>query len=101
MRQYFIVALTALALVGCSSLLTPTIDEQTGTTLAQRCVDYRASLAAYDVASQNRELSEAETVAVTVLRTWIAANCPPVTEVPVEGSSIVERKMEAPMVPVE
>jgi hypothetical protein len=73
----FVIAFTVGA---CSSLITPRIDERTGTTLAQRCVDYRAALLAYQQTSEQRELSEAETAAQTLLSTWVIANCPAVPE---------------------
>lgn len=85
MRNYVVAFLGAMVLAGCSSVLSPRIDEATGTTLAQRCVDYRATLAAYDAASVERELKPEELAVVSVLRGWVAANCPPVVVAVPEG----------------
>lgn len=60
-----------LLLVACSAV-SPRIDEGTGTTLAQRCVDYRASLAAMDAAG------ESDTDAYAFLKAFVTVNCPPV-----------------------
>lgn len=76
----FVVALLAAIVVAacsaCSSVVTPKLDERTGTTLEQRCVDYRATITAMEML--DRELTEAEQAAYVLAVTWVTANCPPV-----------------------
>ena len=72
------IILAVAAVAACTSFISPKIDEQTGTTLAQRCVDYRASLASYELVRKDRELSEAEAAAYAVIKAFVVANCPPV-----------------------
>lgn len=73
-----LLAIAALALLasGCTSVLSPRIDDVTGTTLEQRCVDYRASLASLELVLATRELSEAERARYDVVGAFVNANCP-------------------------
>lgn len=75
MRTLTILALAALA--GCAAA-TPVLDQQTGTTLAQRCIDYRATMAALEVAG------ETDSTGYIIAKAFVVANCPPpVPPVPV------------------
>lgn len=66
--RYLIPAMVLL--LGACSAATGKLDEETGTTLAQRCVDYRASLVAMDAAG------ESESEAYAMLKAFVAAYCP-------------------------
>lgn len=63
-------ALAILALGACTSVVTPKLDERTGTTLAQRCVDYRATVATYEA------LGELDHPVYIAAKGFVAANCP-------------------------
>ncbi len=64
----------ALALAACSAV-TQQIDGATGTTKAQRCVDYQGFLAAA-LAVQGQSYTEAREARIAYYRAFIAANCP-------------------------
>ena len=101
MVKKLLVLATVVALGACTSIITPKISEHTGTTLAQRCVDYRASVAAYEALKVQRELSEAENAFYLAASGWVAVNCPPVAvepAEPVEGPAPVEGDV-APVAP--
>lgn len=57
--RILILALLTLA-TGCTSILTPRIDQATGTTLAQRCIDYRLTMATTEQALTLAEDEEAK-----------------------------------------
>lgn len=68
---------TLAFLGGCSSVLTPTLDETTGTTLAQRCVDYRTTVASYEaLRDEGNELSGVENAAYEAAKAFLIAYCP-------------------------
>ena len=69
-----VLSITFLA-AACTSVLSPKLDEATGTTLAQRCVDYRATMATLAVAGG--QLNPAYIAAAS----FVAANCPPLEPV--------------------
>lgn len=67
--------LAALALSACTSVVTPKIDDLTGTTLEQRCVDYIATVRAYDAVSVSRVLDPWESAAVMGAKLFLANKC--------------------------
>lgn len=72
---FTLTAVAAVALIGCSAV-TPKLDEATGTSKAQRCVDYRGFLATA-LTLQETSPSEARAERIAMYRAFIAANCPP------------------------
>ena len=75
MIRIALLAAVAVIMAACS-VITPRLDEATGTTLAQRCVDYRAAVAAYTAISMQRELSEAEAAFKIAAESFVTVNCP-------------------------
>lgn len=66
-----VLAVSAVALLAaCTSVITPKLSENTGTTLAQRCVDYRATVAAYEA------VGELDNPAYVLAKGFVVANCP-------------------------
>ena len=76
MRIFAAAALGAIMVTGCAAL-TPRLDAVTGTTLEERCVNYRASLATLDAIRADRELSEAEANRRVAYQAIIDGACPP------------------------
>lgn len=72
--------LTLLVLGACTSVVTPKLDEQTGTSLAQRCVDYRAVIATYE------QLGELDHPAYIAAKGFVVANCPVLQPAPAAPS---------------
>lgn len=72
----YLIPTMAVLLGACSSVVSPRLDEYTGTTLAQRCVDYRASMVAMEAAG------ETGSTAYMLAQTWVMANCPVVAPEP-------------------
>ena len=66
--------LLALLLMGCSAV-TSKLDDATGTTKAQRCVDYQGALATA-VALQSAKPTPGRAERITFYRVFIEANCP-------------------------
>ena len=50
----YLAILCVAALTACSAI-TPKIDERTGTTLGQRCIDYKAALSAAQALSDEED----------------------------------------------
>ena len=71
-----ILAIIALLALGACSAVTPKIDDFTGTTLEQRCVDYVTLFRAYDAVSVTRVLDPTETAIVIGVKTALALKCP-------------------------
>lgn len=69
-----------LAVLGGCTALTPVLDEKTGTTLAQRCVDYRVGIEAFKIRRDGGHLSEEESLVLTFTEAWVIANCPKLPE---------------------
>ena len=74
--RYLIPILAAMALAGCAAV-TPRLDAVTGTTLAERCGNYRASLAALDAMRADRDLTESEANRRLAYQAIIDGACPP------------------------
>jgi len=72
--KYALIA-AAIVLAGCSAI-TPKLDEATGTTKAQRCVDYRGFLATA-LTLQEAAPTESRAERIAMYRAFIQANCPP------------------------
>jgi len=69
-----IALLVFVAASGCSAV-SQKLDDTTGTTLAQRCADYRGFLASA-VALQEVRPTEARAERIVAYRSFISANCP-------------------------
>ena len=78
MRNYAIALLGAVMLVGCAPA-TERLNAVTGTTLAERCVNYRTSLATLDALRADRDLTEAEANRRLAYQAIIDGACPPPT----------------------
>ena len=83
MRTAIASILAAVALSGCA-LVTPVVDDLTGTTIDQRCPAYEAELArARIIATTAEPGSLAHDAAVAAIPRWemvIALNCTPLPE---------------------
>jgi len=73
--QSAVLILAVVMLYGCS-VVTPRIDDFTGTTLEQRCIDYVTLFRAYDAVSVTRILDPTETAIVIGVKTALALKCP-------------------------
>lgn len=69
----------ALAVLGGCTALTPVLDEKTGTTLAQRCVDYRGTLAAILVLQATAPTDD-RAARINVYKALIETYCPKLPE---------------------
>lgn len=69
--------LSGCYLAGCAAL-TPRLDDLTGTTIGERCVDYRGSVAALDLARASRDLTDSEQSRRNIYQAFIDEKCPPV-----------------------
>jgi len=74
-REYVLAPLILLA-AACAPL-TAQLDTVTGTTLAERCVNYRTSLATLDAIRANRDLTESEANRRLAYQAIIDGACPP------------------------
>jgi hypothetical protein len=50
----------AFILTGCAAFLTPKLDDTTGTTLDERCLDYQATKVVLEVRKEQGELNDTE-----------------------------------------
>lgn len=69
--RHILIPLLAVLAIGCTERL----DMLTGTTLAERCSDYRVALAGLD-AIRDRELTDAEADRRVIYQVFIEAKCP-------------------------
>ena len=72
--RYLIVATAAILLSGCISQM---LDEQTGTTLDERCDGYRTTLTTLDIIRAERELSADEASRRSIYGALVNTYCPP------------------------
>ena len=77
--RFILIAAAATALAACPPV-TQRLDDTTGTSLEERCVNYRATLAGLDALRADRELTESEANRRLVYQGIVDAACPPVTE---------------------
>ena len=73
-----ILAIALLVTLGACTALSSQLDEKTGTTLAQRCVDYRATLAGILVLQATSPTDDRE-ARISVYKALIDTYCPPVS----------------------
>ena len=76
MKHLIAIFAAALILGACTSILSPKIDKITGTSKAQRCVDYRLTLANIKVLPK----TQARLERIGIYEMLIATNCPPLPE---------------------
>lgn len=75
MRALIVAAFAALALSGCS-IVTPKLDELTGTTLAERCADYEATLATLELLLlEGVELNDRQNAEYRIAYAFVTAKC--------------------------
>ena len=72
--KYLALIPAVLLLSGCISQM---LDEQTGTTLAERCEGYRTTLTTLDIIRAERELSEDEASRRSIYGALVNTYCPP------------------------
>ncbi len=73
----YLIPIAVLLLAGCAAI-SPRLDDLTGTTLDQRCADYRAAVSALDLIRASRDLTDSEQTRRNIYEAFIAGSCPPV-----------------------